>query len=262
MIRALSVLLFLFLSTVPAMAQESVTLAVDIWPPYVTGQGDNEVGGFVTDIVRQAFTATGMKTEISFSSWKRCIEGVKHGEFTASYPWYDIPERHEFALFSEPICRLRYSIFYRRDRLGEFDYQNISDLKEYTVATLRGTIGEVLLKEAGVKALYPLTPDLCFRMLMAGRVDIVVEDLAAGRALIRNDYPDMIGKIATAKKPLKDDPAHLIVSRKNPAAQHIVERFNRGLEVLRESGEYDMILKSYDVQELGKGQTRNSIIMH
>lgn len=228
-----------------------VTLAVDLWPPYVTKTENYKPGGFATEIVQEAFTAAGVSTQIYFSSWTRCIEGVRHGEFAATYPWYDLPERRKFALFSAPICTMRYVIFYRKDSINAPYFKEISDLRGYRIATLRGTVGESLLREAGVNGLYPINADICFRMLAAGRVDMVVEEEAAGWEILNNAFPNVVENIATAKKAFKDDPAHLIVSKKHPQAKSIVKRFNRGLKTIRQNGKYGRILERYGVQKQG-----------
>lgn len=227
-----------------ALAQDdSIPIAVNAWPPYI--EEGSQSKGLATQIVQGALDKVGRRAHLVFVPWARAEQGVKHGVYLASYPWFDTPQRRDFALFTKPFLRSRTVFFYRKDRLERVAFETIAGLSEYRIAGQLGYFYKPLFDEAHLKVDYVKTPQIAFKMLNENRVDLVPDDEVVGWSILEAMYPGELHRFATTRQFIRDDPGHMIVSKKSPKAQEFVDAFNRGLELLRASGEYDQIVKRY-----------------
>ena len=63
---------------------------------------------------------------------------------------------------------------------------------------------------------------------------------------IQRLYPNEVDKFQTLPITYKEKmPNGLIVSATYPGAKEILQKFNKGLEIIKQSGEYDRIISKY-----------------
>ncbi|WP_147818705.1 substrate-binding periplasmic protein [Salidesulfovibrio onnuriiensis] len=227
-------------------AQGPVTLAINTWPPYI--EKDSRTRGLATEIVLAALEEAGIQAKIEIVPWARALDGVRHGRFTASFPWYDTPERRTYALFTSPILHSRNVFFYRRDRHEKVNYEKLTDLHGYSIAGMLGYFYEQEFAEAELNVLYVKNSKIAFTMLQAGRVDLVPQDEIVGWREIRTLFPEDADRYATTRKALREAPGYMIISKKDPEGQRLLEAFEKGLAAIKQSGEYQAILDQYQDQ--------------
>ncbi|WP_147818707.1 substrate-binding periplasmic protein [Salidesulfovibrio onnuriiensis] len=238
-------LALLLIATIPFAAhafEQPVTIAVSYWPPYL--EKDDPTQGMASELVVKALGASGIKVRFVFVPWARALDGVRHGTFAASFPWLITSERQNFAWFSQPIMLMRYVFFYRRDKHKRITFQTLEELRRYSIVGMLGYYYERPFLEAGLNVDYKLNGDIAFRMLEAGRADLLAEDEAVGWYLLKKDYPQAIDIFASTR-PFMVMPGHLIVSKKLPDGQKLVEAFDRGMQMLQGTGEYERIVGRY-----------------
>lgn len=84
-----------------------------------------------------------------------------------------------------------------------------------------------------------------FKKLLGGRIDIFPNDLTAGYAQIRNTFPpDQARHFTHHAKEFRRRTLHLIISKSSPHAHAFLERFNSGLEKLKESGQLAEMMRN------------------
>ncbi len=86
------------------------------------------------------------------------------------------------------------------------------------------------------------------RKLVAGRVDITLEDEIVAKNTLTVLAPELVSKIEFTGAPYSSEPLHILSSRENPRHQEVIEAFNKGLTVIKENGTYDAILASYGLK--------------
>ena len=80
-------------------------------------------------------------------------------------------------------------------------------------------------------------------MLKAKRVDLVVAEVQESNAYITEVFEN--NAESKALEPVfYEYQNHLLVSKKHPKVKQILEQFNKGLKQLKQSGEYDRIIKA------------------
>lgn len=213
-------------------SSRTIPLAIGEWAPY-TGKNLSEYGA-ASQIVSAAFQAVDLVPVYTFLPWNRCEYLVKKGEFFASFPYLLIPERERDFLFSDPlfvssIGILRYT---PNLRVSSFVYDgNPASLKAFRVGTTEGTNAVIFpLKAAGVVVEPSRTLDLAIKKLAAGRLDLVIEEEATLKDAVHRLFPGKETFFEFLPQPfLAEREYRLMVSKRYPQAQTILERFNEGL---------------------------------
>lgn len=229
---------------------ESVSFAMGEWEPY-TGR-ELEGYGMAAEIVTAACRAGGLTAEYVFFPWKRAESNVESGAYFATFPYQGTKERSANYAFSEPLCISSNGILLHKGnpRTAGFTYARIEDLKGLRVGLLAGSDALKLpLLKAGVSVAEVQKVDQNIRKLEAGRLDCVIEDFPvivhALRKTLGSDAARLEQFYFTERGFGNTVAYRLLVSRKYPRAEELLERFNEGLRKIKADGEYQKILKKY-----------------
>mgnify|MGYP002276703521 CR=1 FL=1 len=175
--------------------------------------------------------------------------------------WLRTSEREKDFLFSDTVSFTRQAFFHRKDK--PFDWKVLDDLRGLKIgSTLGCSHGEDFdrMSENGELSVdYVATDRMNLKKLLSGRIDVFVANVEIGYYLLRSCLgEEAAGSIA--HHPcllLKNKPLHLIVPQGRPRSEIVLEVFNRGLKALRESGEYDLLIKRWRDGDFLRGKTDN-----
>lgn len=238
-----TVLLFAILCSTPAAAQDPVTLTNGEWPPMFSQEF--KFGGVGSRICKEAFALSGVEVNYIYMPWKRGLEEARIGKWDGTVGWRKSPAREPDFLFSDPILQVNTVFFHRSGKM--FDWNTVDDVGHLTIGVTLGYGYIELLKDAanrgGGKLEAARSDELNLQKLAAGRIDVFPCAEQVGYYLLRTKFiPGTADLVRHHTKPLMDSQLHLLISKKNPNAQDLIDRFNRGLRTLRESGKYDQYL--------------------
>ena len=247
-LAGLVVLLALF-AAVPAGAEEGgsglVVFADEPASPYVFGElGGTAQGGITVEILTEMFTRLGREFEIRLMPWARVLKTVKHGRADAVPLLMKTPEREEYLVYTDYVVENRELFYYRPDSLGDFQWRDYGDLQGFTLGLVRDyTYGESFL-EALAAYRYPVvySPDneSCFRKLLAGRVDLILQDETMANAIL-SEHPEWGNRLGASEKPVTTYEWYMGISRLSPLAGE-VDEINRILSDMRADGSLARIL--------------------
>jgi polar amino acid transport system substrate-binding protein len=238
--------IFLCLLTVSSSAKETVTLSTGEWSPYISEQ--LEKSGLISQITTEAFAAKDIEVKLEFFPWERASQVARSGEREGVIALIHLPEREKVFLFSNPIYVGYYAFFHLKS--FPFSWKTYRDLKDVTIASTIGFggMGPEFLdaeKKGEIKVLRLTSDEQSFNMLMAKRAELIPSDIEVGYVLARK----LFGKEASL---FTHDPYYihrseycLVVSKKIKNGQEIIDKFNEGLAMIRKSGRYDEILRSW-----------------
>lgn len=247
-LRRLTVfLIFCVFGMGSAVHAKDIVIMTGEWKPYVSATLDGY--GFTAEVVSQAFLAVGIRPTIKIAPWTRCESMVKNGKAFAAFPYTKNELRVVFANFSEPIAVSRTVFFYRKDKLGEFDFTHLNNLKSFLLGGTRGYYYEPMFKKAGLLVDYADDEATSFRKLYRGRIDLLPVNELVGWELVRKLFPDNTSNIAITKSALTENKLSLMVSKKYPGAEKLLKKFNDGLKRIKENGIYLEIFKKYNISE-------------
>ena len=235
----------------PALAQGlNLTLATgDDYPPF-TGT-ELPGGGMAMRLVIRAFEEANVTVrEVEWLPWKRGYELTRMGRIDGTFPYGWTRERAAESLYSDPFFPIRDYAWVMRE--SPFDPQSMDGLRGRTFCRARGygNFGMLaeLIDQGAIRRETPSTMAKCFRMLAVGRVDFV--------SSASSDALNAIGEAGLARTGvvrrnlvLADLSLHFIIGKSHPRAREILDAFNRGLGVLRQSGEMERIAAEFNWQE-------------
>lgn len=226
-----------------AQAAEQVRLTNGEWPPYL---GETlPYHGVASRIVAEAFALQGIEVQWEFHPWARSLKMAKQGVRDGSAVWFHNPERERHFHISEPVVESRYYFFHRKTHA--FDWNDVTDLRGLRIAATRGyDYGEAFQRAeaAGELEVVRLTGDeQGLRQLLAGRIDVFPVDKVVGLDLLHQQFSAAERRLLSFHPvPLRSDSLHLLLSREVPGNAELMQRFNRGLARLRDSGKISQYL--------------------
>ncbi len=224
-------------------AAEQIRLTNGEWAPYL---GENlPHHGVASRIVAEAFALQGIEVQWEFHPWARSLKMAEQGQRDGSAVWFYSPERELRFHISEAVIESGYYLFHRRDMA--FDWSEIKDLRSLRIGVTRGfDHGEDFQRAeaAGELQVVHLTSDeLGLRQLLAGRIDLFPVDRVVGLDLLHGTFSAAERQRLTFhRKPLRSSSMYLLLSRKVPGNAELMQRFNRGLNQLRDSGKVSQYL--------------------
>jgi sorbitol/mannitol transport system substrate-binding protein len=219
-----------------AQAEEPLQVAAYDLNPYVSA--DRSEHGYLYEIVQRAFAISGHKLVIHFYPPARAKVRVETGQSDLLIPSYASPDDSAKLLFSQPIhgSQVGYVQLASESQPGQAEKE-----RSFAPDTLFG-------EEEGV---IRSSSDQIVRvidLLAAKRIRLAVADKFQVADALVNHRPNLIGKLMFVVPALATKHFEVAISRKHPRAQQLLNDFNRGLEQLRETGEYERILIRYGYQ--------------
>lgn len=233
-------LFWAFLFPTNAQAIDKLVVATGEWAPYLSE--DLPHGGFATRICTAAFALAGIEVTYKYLPWKRSYLATQSMKYDATLGWHKTPEREKTFLFSEPILSETTYFYYRKD--AHLPTKTVADLKGKTVGVTLGYANTAILRP--IVERHGGTIDIApndvsnLKKLVKGRIhlfpcsEIVFNSLA--KTHLRAEELELLER---SKDAYYVGDHHFIVSRKHPNALEIIDKFDKGLKLLKESGLYN-----------------------
>lgn len=215
-------------------------IVTEVWEPYNTIDHD----GLTDRVVLESCALEDLQVEIRFYPWERCLEMVKAGVATATYPWAMTESRLPVYDFSLPLIRNVESLFYLN---GLFDGMTPQDI----FADPNNRIG-LMSGYYHAELIHPATSDFsvneknAIEKLINGRIDALVLSRYNAIYILKEYYPEYLPRLNSVSGIMEELELHLIIDEDNDVSQVFLKRFNDGLSKLIASGRYEEILKLYE----------------
>jgi polar amino acid transport system substrate-binding protein len=202
--------------------------------------------GMLTQVVRAALAEQGMAMTLDWLPWNRGYLKARRGEYDATFPYVRSAEREAEFLYSAPIYLSEQYLFSRAGDAIEF-----ADLPAMTGRRLCYPLGwqpaamiQQLIDKGILLRHSPLGLQECARLLLLQRDDLFIADRHLGNSALRSigAEPSAFHRSQAA---FERNTLHFIVSRQHPRAAELIERFDRGLQALKASGDYQRLIKRY-----------------
>lgn len=234
--------LWIFLSHTGFAVEKTIIMSGTNWEPYT---GENLLNkGFFTEITQKALEAAGYNVTIVIHPWKRSFEATKHGTFDGLMGISYTQERTTFFKYPKYAWKNRTHFFAHKN--GFQSFEKVEDLCPATLGILRGSF---YIKHFEA---YPcLKQDLAnnviinTRKLIKGRIDLLIESADAIHFILGKYFPKEAHKVVAIQPAYQVDKIYTAFSRKNPDHITLANDFDRGIQLIKNSGEYDSILQKH-----------------
>jgi len=241
MLRKIGILFLGMFSVLPSASAEVVRLVTTEYPPYYAASLPEK--GVVSAITTAAFKKVGYEVTVDFLPWARAIAEVEKGDYDGLLGAWHSAEREKFLVYSEPLIDNEIGFMAVKER--NLAFKTLTDLKPYKVGTVRGYANPANFTEAGLSA-EEASDDLTnLKKLVAGRIDLVLIDKALGEYLLAGQLADSKAKVGWIDPPVSKIPMFNGFSKNKSGYEQRAADFNKGLSLLRSSGEFSEITKKY-----------------
>ncbi len=222
--------LVIFTPPAPAQSRDRVVLATLDWEPYIGRTLKQQ--GYVAMIVKQAFERSGMDVEIQFHQWSRVIGLAKQGKVDGYFPEYYSDTITDYARFSDPIPGGPLGFFKRSS--SKISFTSIERLKGFRIGVVKGYTNTKAFDMANFLIKHPVKDDLSnLKLLLAGRVDLVVADKYVGEYLVRTHLPSQASAIKFLPKILEEKALYVCMSKRSSRPHVYLNAFNSGLRQMK-----------------------------
>lgn len=245
--RLLTLILVFSVIVLPSAMAKEFEILTGEWAPYVS---ESLPGGGPTGmIITEALNASGDSVKFEYVPWKRTEVLTQSGKALATFPWSTSPEFEATAYISSPLAVQRMVFFYLKSEHPDWDYKGLESLKNLTVGGSTGYTYVKTFADAGIKTSYAPTILNSLQKLLRKRVDVVPESQLVGWKTIKDNLPGDADKIASSQSALFEKPLFMMVSKSHPDGKELIESFEKGFKVIKESGRYKQILEEYNLSE-------------
>lgn len=225
-----------------ASTTQNIHISTSDYPPFISRELKGE--GLVPQIIRGAFAKHNILVSFNFMPWKRAFVQSKLGKVDATAYWFDSPTRRKSHYYSDVL--IKNTVVWFHPRSLAFDWATLSDLKPYTIVAVDGYTHTTEfwqnVRNKTLKVQLATQTQQAWKMLTAGRANILLESLDTGNYLIQQQ--GLEDSYTHHPQPLYFQLGYLLFSKKRKHSPYLRDKFNQGLTQLRNSGEYQALLKA------------------
>lgn len=160
-----------------ALATESnttLTFATDNSPPYAFEQ-DGQAEGIYVEIVKALLNNSGVRPEVIFCPWARCMQLVENGEVDMIAGVVKTPQRQQKFTFIEPAFYTSTSPFGFYYLQPQNNIVDADDLKRMTIGKLRGSVHYPAFDQADdINTVAAIDVPSLIALLQRGRIDAFI----------------------------------------------------------------------------------------
>lgn len=212
------------------------------WYP-ISFMRDEKFQGVMVDVAREVAKLQGITLKIGGSRpWKRILHELEKGNLSIIAGSYFTEERAKKFAYSLSITDNNIQVFVKKG--NEFSFNTLADLRGKTgLRPAGGSYGQMfddyakkhlMITETGTGA-------YILKMLLASRKQYAVLARKDGLELINREFS---GKITMLPKPVVVNEVFFLFARNNPCYA-LLDRFNEGIQKLKEQGTISTILSQY-----------------
>ena len=230
--------LCLAFSASQALAQEIRFVAGDI-PPYAF-QKDGQADGAAVKILQALLKGEGKTAPITFLPWSRAQQDAQQTDAIGIIPLSRTTEREPLYKWVGPLVPDRQVLVTKKG--GKPAPKSVAEAKDWIVGVLRGSPGELMLKDAGFTRLDSVTDEATSaRKLDAGHIDawLVAELVAPFQYRLLNLDP------STLENSVDVRPNVIWLGLSKAVPDETVAKLQKDLDAMRSTGEVDAIIAPF-----------------
>lgn len=221
------------------------------FPPLIGPTLENN--GCYWEICTAALESQGYTVTLTFIPWARAMKEAQHGRFDGLFPTYLTQERTQWFIFSRPVKGLRTGFFKHKDRKDLVFNGDLRTMTNHTIGVGRDHSTSEEFDRASYLDKYEVTNNvMSLKMLWSKRLDLIVGDETVELYHLKNINKDphfngIQEDIVFMEPPLQERALYMAISKNAADSAQKLEDFNRGIQYLIDSGEYQEILERHAV---------------
>lgn len=246
-LRLIILLSALVNSVMSFAAEHEITISVGEWPPFLSEQQRHQ--GFIAHMIADIFAAEDIEVRFEFLPWGRAYTDAADGYFAATAIWMHQPDRETDFHYSDPVLEEQFVFFHLAEQA--FDWASVEDLAGMA---LGGGIGYSYgsdfdrALESGLFSLERVSStQQNFLRLLAGYIDAFPEERSVGYYTLNQNLHQVDASFFTHHPlPLLNNNSFLLFPRSLDSSGDLMARFNRRLQIFRDTGRYQQYFEDFD----------------
>jgi len=241
------VIIFHFMMTPAYSKQIPYKLTINTEPmlPYNFISDKNEIVGINVDIVKAILKKSKIDYKIEVYPWVRAYQKTlkknDHGLISTART----PKREPLFKWVGPLASGRGYLYKLKNR-EDIKLKTLNDAKQYSVAVVRGGVYQAIFEDLGFKVGENLIQfsysKQYFQPFLLGKVDLILgSDIVLPHMLQKIDISMEL--VEPAVKMIDTSGNYLALNKSTP--DEIVEKLNKELQKLKDSGEFKNIINTY-----------------
>ncbi|GAK57441.1 extracellular solute-binding protein family 3 [Candidatus Vecturithrix granuli] len=239
------ILASVFFCNASSVAQTSLKIATEEWPPYVYEQ-DGKITGYSIDILNNVFTEMDVTVTYHQYPWKRALKGVFSGTSDALFHASKNEERLQYCYYPEEyLAQSRYVFFIRKEDVNRLKFDSFDDLLGHDVGITQGYsyTAELLdFLNTHKLAISTVSDESNLRMLAKGRIEYFPTDVLNGLYLMKK--LGLQDQLTYLPKPIFEKPYFIMFNKYNVSLA-LVEKFSAVLAAFKQTEEFRQIEAKY-----------------
>lgn len=226
--------------TITPVNSSELRLITEPWAP-VSYEEKGVAKGFAVELVHQLQHFVGSNEPIEVMPWARAISIAEKSPNVLLFATSINEARRKKFHFVGPILSSNVSLFALVE--DEIQINSVEELKTIgTIGVYRGTIGEVLLNQAGVSNLQLASfPEHSAKQLFKGRIRLWCQADVAVASLL-----EKVGKQSLGVKPVFSlDKIVLYLAFSKGSNKQVIELWAKALTVFKKSGKFKLLHAKY-----------------
>ncbi len=223
-------------------AEKVISLTSIEFPPYHSKNLMNQ--GPVTELIIAAYNRVGYRVEVAYFPWARGEHEARKGDkYDGVISIWHNPKREKKYFFSNSYMNNEIG-FYKR-KSNTIKYKSYKELQKYTIGTVISYANPPGFDNAKLNVKPMVTDKINITKLCHNRIDLVLIDRIMAEHLISKVRKNCHSKIDWMLPALEIKPMHLAISRNAKNGLKKVNDFNRGLDIIKNDGTLQSILKKH-----------------
>jgi len=219
--------------------------ASDPWPPFIDPQNPKE--GLSLEVARAAYNTQGYDVKHDYQPWARAMKDLKAGKIDIIVNTWMTEERKAFLMYSDHYTVNEVKFIKLKN--DNFEYNGMKSLTGKNVGIIRGYgYGDEFTNATNFKKQEVSNLLINVNKLIAGRINLTLEDEIVARVIIAQKDSQLLEKISFTENSLSKKYMYITSGLANPNHKKYIEAFNKGLKIIKENGTYDQIMKSYGIK--------------
>lgn len=214
-----------------------------------------EVEGFAYDLVREIEQVMGLKFTRVVGGNKEIHAAFRAGQLAMLQSYAHFPERESEADFSVPYIQMTGAIFVRS---GETGVQTLADLRGRRVAVHAGSLGETVLRRAGLADSIRIVDSIeeAVRQVAGGQADATLMGRLSGLTLVHHLGVRNLQALNAAV------PGYAVryCLAVQEGDKELLAKLNEGLAILVRTGRFDALYQKWFGHVEPRGYTREQVM--
>jgi polar amino acid transport system substrate-binding protein len=246
----------IYLFSAPYAASETVKIVADNWCPY-NCEPNSLRPGYMIEIAEKAFEKHGIKVEYSILPWERAIQETRIGNYTAIVG-ASVGDAPDFVFPQIPQGMSEDAFYVKKD--STWHYDGTASLENVSLATIAGyayneTIDTYikhnksnLRRVQSIAGEEPL--DLNIKKLLAGRVDVLIDDENVMNFTLKEKNLEEKIKFAYVFPSNSQSFLYIAFSPSHPKAKQYAKILCDETKAMKKNGTLEKIMDNYGLKLL------------